>query len=681
VSKVDPTYKIQVLSNARGHWVEIYQSAGIYEQLPQTASKGVACPRCGGEDRFFRHNGFEETGSTGCRKCKGSNDGLATLRMFLTHLTFREALDLVASVVGVTKPGNQLPTGGRSDGTVPITPNKPKKQRREFATLQEAITATTTRLAKGGFSKTGEWPYRDVEGNLIGMEVRFDSAKQKQVLPFGRSSGGWVQAEPDVKWPLYNLEAIEDSHRIFITEGAKACDVVIGLDMAGTTSSGGSGKFSHTDWTPLAGKEVFILPDNDEPGRKYADGVSKTLKALEPAAKVREIALPGLPPSGDVVDWVARTFGDAAEPEVIASRVNQLVDDVLRNSSGPLRPQHMNLKELAERYPELCEPIVDGLIRRGEVANIINAPKAYKTFMVMMLAFRVAMGREFLGMPTTRGRVLIIDNELDPTTIQDRMTQVREALKLSLDDIGNEIRVEPIRGRVRDLYQLEQYFTELVESDWQPDLIILDAFYRFLPEGTSENDNAAITQLFNQIDRYAYRTNAAIVNVHHTSKGDQSGKTLTDIGAGAGAMSRATDCHLVMLPHKLADCAVLQASVRSFPPMKAFTIKFTFPLWERKDAIKPELKTRQRAGDSMKDAADNERILRLFEERQDQLISASQVRNHTGISRGRVDRLVAELREAGLLKCRGEEVRRGNLTVVYAITEAGQKALSDVEGE
>ena len=43
----------------------------------------------------------------------------------------------------------------------------------------------------------------------------------------------------------------------------------------------------------------------------------------------------------------------------------------------------------------------------------------------------------------------------------------------------------------------------------------------------------------------AARLGAAIVLVHHTTKGAQAGKSVTDIGAGGGAQSRAADTHLV----------------------------------------------------------------------------------------------------------------------------------------
>ena len=72
------------------------------------------------------------------------------------------------------------------------------------------------------------------------------------------------------------------------------------------------------DWTPLADKDVWIFPDNDIPGRKYASEVAQKLAKLSPPARVKIIELPGLPPKGDMVDWVD-SHGDLYVAEVTLS--------------------------------------------------------------------------------------------------------------------------------------------------------------------------------------------------------------------------------------------------------------------------------------------------------------------------------------------------------------------------
>jgi hypothetical protein len=110
-------------------------------------------------------------------------------------------------------------------------------------------------------------------------------------------------------------------------------------------------------------------------------------------------------------------------------------------------------------------------------------------------------------------------------------------------------------------------------------LVVLDAWYRFLPVGISENDNAQIMALYNAIDAYAARLGAAWVNIHHASKGDQSTKGVTDVGSGAGSQSRAADAHLILRPHEDDGVAVLEAVVRSWPPVDRLAIRWEFPVW------------------------------------------------------------------------------------------------------
>jgi hypothetical protein len=79
------------------------------------------------------------------------------------------------------------------------------------------------------------------------------------------------------------------------------------------------------------------------------------------------------------------------------------------------------------------------------------------------------------------------------------------------------------------------------------------------------------------------------VLIHHTSKGNQSGKAITDVGAGAGSQSRATDTHLVLRPHKEDDVVVLEAAVRSWPPVMPRCLRWAFPVWTPADDLDPTL--------------------------------------------------------------------------------------------
>jgi len=122
--------------------------------------------------------------------------------------------------------------------------------------------------------------------------------------------------------PLYGLPDVAAAPRVFVTEGEKAADAARLLGFVATTSAHGSQSASKTDWTPLAGKEVVILPDNDAAGADYANDVARRLSECEPRPTVKIVALPGLPESGDIADLVeaaGETGLDALRREIEAA--------------------------------------------------------------------------------------------------------------------------------------------------------------------------------------------------------------------------------------------------------------------------------------------------------------------------------------------------------------------------
>lgn len=246
--------------------------------------------------------------------------------------------------------------------------------------------------------------------------------------------------------------------------------------------------------------------------------------------------------------------------------------------AGTPEARPLTVGELLRQCPMLRPPVIMGLLRQGETMNLIAPPKTGKSWLVLALAMAVASGRLWLDtFETVTGRVLIIDNELHRETIAHRVPQVAAALGVSMDKIRERIEVQSQRGRLRDILSMAAYFDTLESGRYA--LVILDAMYRFMPVGTDENDNGTMASIYNHIDAFADRLGCCFVIVHHTTKGNQSAKSVTDVGAGAGSQSRATDTHVVMRPHQEPKAVVLEAAVRSWPPVEPIVLRWGFPVW------------------------------------------------------------------------------------------------------
>lgn len=272
------------------------------------------------------------------------------------------------------------------------------------------------------------------------------------------------------------------------------------------------------------------------------------------------------------------------EPDQVSVAVaeNHWAQDRARKPTG--------IEQLEAECPSLRPPVIHGLLREGETMNVISSPKIGKSWLVIDLALAVATGRPWLGeFKCEPGSVLIIDNELHKETSARRIPEVMRNREISRDEIRGRLFVENLRGQLQDLISLGPYFDQFEPGQFK--MVILDAFYRFLPMKTDENDNGTMASLYNHLDRYADRLKCCFVLIHHTSKGNQSAKEVTDVGAGAGAQSRATDTHLVLRKHEEEDVVVLDATVRSWPPQLPLCLRWTFPVWTPDRRLDPaELK-------------------------------------------------------------------------------------------
>jgi|694.fasta_scaffold90268_1 hypothetical protein len=319
-----------------------------------------------------------------------------------------------------------------------------------------------------------------------------------------------------------------------------------------------------------------------------------------------------------------------------------------KQDDKPLPPLPMirSIKTLADENPKLREVVVDGLLRVGETCNFIAASKAGKTFLAVGLALSVALGRKWLGRETKQGRVLIIDNELHGETLADRLRKVATAMETTVDELGGTVDTLSLRGHLLSLPNMGRVFNGIQAGTYR--LIVLDALYRMLPDGTSESDNAQMTALYNMLDSYADQLNASFAVVHHSSKGEQGGKNVTDVGSGAGAISRAADAHLTVRPHEQDGLSVLEGRVRSFQSPEPQTIQFDWPLWTAVEGMEavvrdPAAKQRQAREDARKtqkqhsDRTDVDFLLTIIPTKG---IGKTDLRTKSGWGSGKFDRIL-----------------------------------------
>jgi putative DNA primase/helicase len=232
-----------------------------------------------------------------------------------------------------------------------------------FLNLLEAISYTARKLNKR-FTRH-DW-YHHPKGNKHFVVVRFDDNTEKDFRPYHRNTSGWVIADPPGKLPLFHLPELlaRQREQVFVVEGEKCtCDLTT-LGLLVTTSAHGAKAADKTDWQPLAGREVVILPDNDVEGRAYAQIVAGILKRLSPPAVVKIVELPDLPPKGDCVDWLDAR--DAQTPEDITDELLAMVKNADEIQTTAEIGSYSVAQWFAQRFPKLPDEFGDAVLEEPD---------------------------------------------------------------------------------------------------------------------------------------------------------------------------------------------------------------------------------------------------------------------------------------------------------------------------
>lgn len=187
-----------------------------------------------------------------------------------------------------------------------------------------------------GRSIAATYDYTDGQGRPVYQVVRFRpkgfSQRRREVTPNGSR---WVWNLKGVTKYLFRFPqvraAVAEGGTIYIVEGEKDVLTLEKLGFAATCNAGGAGKWLRPYSQQLAGADVVVVPDNDTPGRIHAEQVARSLDGI--AARTRVVALPCLPPKGDVTDWV--------EAGGTAEQLREIVDStcewVPKDSSKPAK--------------------------------------------------------------------------------------------------------------------------------------------------------------------------------------------------------------------------------------------------------------------------------------------------------------------------------------------------------
>ena len=351
------------------------------------------------------------------------------------------------------------------------------------------------------------WRYDLEDGSPAFDVVRWNEPGGKIVRP--RQPDDKLKASPAPR-PLYHLPDFANTGSpVLVTEGEKTADAardIVGEHYIVTTSSGGGGAARHTDWTPVAGRDVTIWPDADDAGAKYARAVFKLARNVG-ARSVAVVSTAGLPVGWDLaevapdkLDIEARLADAEARKRMFLTADPPAFGTVL----GDLDPSPRTF--LYGRH-----------LIRGIMTMTVGDSGIGKSTHGLVEAVAMASGRNLLGVDVKEPLTVAVLNAEDTREEMARkLNGIMRFHQVSVDDLGKRLLLFGM-GEWEPPGELENYdaLESLIERNGM-DVLILDPWVSM--NRAKENANEDVDEYAKALSAIAARQDMCIEIVHHTRK-------------------------------------------------------------------------------------------------------------------------------------------------------------------
>ncbi len=385
-----------------------------------------------------------------------------------------------------------------------------------------------------------KFEYQNTEGGILYVKERIEPGRNGRAKEFifkHLEGDKWVTGRGG-EAVIYNLSLVLKSKYVFITEGEAKADLLVRQFNLTTTclDSGAQSPFKDGYLKYFEGKEIIILPDNDTPGKQYADRIASALYGKVKAIKIVE--LPGLKETEDIINWV-NSYRDSKETEEIKDELFALIESTAewqpaKNKSTQTGMTLIRLDDLLKEPEESVSWLVENILPSGGFSVLASKPKVGKSTLARNLALCVAKGEPFLNKTISKGSVIYY-------ALEEKRAEVKKHFKDMGANGTEDIYIYTGGTPVDAIEQIRK----VVESI-KPALITIDPLFR-LTKIKDGNDYAQVTAALDPLLRLARDTGTHVLCVHHTNKGQGQGG---DSVLGSTAIFSSVDTLLLMKRHE-----------------------------------------------------------------------------------------------------------------------------------
>ena len=330
------------------------------------------------------------------------------------------------------------------------------------------------------------------------------------------SDGSWNSGRGKAAHVLY--QAGTPQQKVYVVEGEKDCNNLASVGLycvSAEDGAGGKTKWHDSYTQELTGKDVVIIPDNDDVGRQFAEDIAARINPVTKSLKVVDIRKiwTELPKKGDVSDLIQHYGNDRAADLLrdLEQAAEVWTPFIVTGEDAFSNFNFFTIPDLTEEERKPPDFVIDQMLPVG-MTFLSGAPKLRKSFMAIQLAIAVANGTEFFGHKTMKSDVVYLDLEGSKSRISARTQHLTSNIPRNLF-ITNTVTKHLADGLTDELRVLHRQHPEIR-------LVIIDTYSRSRGSYKSCGGNAYDDDVarLEPIQRMAIDENIALLFVHHDRK-------------------------------------------------------------------------------------------------------------------------------------------------------------------
>lgn len=235
--------------------------------------------------------------------------------------------------------------------------------------------------------------YTDENGCFLFQKTRWKTANGKTFTWSHQDQGGnWKKGRGGHEPVLYNLSETVRADTVYLVEGEKDVETLKASQLVATSPPDGAA----SDWQPqytqaLTGKTVYIIQDNDEPGKAFARKAANTLYGAAKQIKVIDLTQDWdkLPEHGDATDAYHLTPDDfKAKLEALT-----IVTPDFEPSAEPEDDEDLSVVCLSDVQEKQADWLVGGYIPRGQITTFAGDGGSGKTTLICSILADLSSGK------------------------------------------------------------------------------------------------------------------------------------------------------------------------------------------------------------------------------------------------------------------------------------------------